>query len=636
LVAGHLSQRLSWLWPALIVGAFCLPLFVGLGGREVHGDEAIYSFAVDRMLETGDWLTPRSSPHEDAPFFEKPPLKIWIVAGAIRSGLLPHDEFGLRFWDAVCGALAFLYVFAIGRRLAGPLCGAAAVLILFVHPPLLGVHGLRSNTMDGPLFLSYCAGVYHYLAWTWTEASRRRAWHVAAVCLWFVVGFMTKFVAALFLPLVLGAASLLIGRYRSRLARDWRLWLGWSVVALILIVPWFVYQSRAHGNEFWQILLAEHVVTRFRRYLDPSHVQPWPYYFTQMGDELLRSSAFVMVAVGAALLIFDTIRRRRPEPVVLLLWFGLPLTLMSLGTSKLYHYAYPSLPPIALAGGFGLAFLARLVGPWIDGAIGSAQTWIARRAPRMAAVARRPAVRAALLAAAALGVALAVTSVVWGPIRVRLVGDVMFKSSGLLRPGLAALVLGGLAGRAQVVGRVLVPAALLSLLSVPDYRETFYRLPEYHRAVERLLDEEHAMRAARDCLLRLQATDGAGRAGIYVDAPNVVLRHEDFYYFRRVRPWKRPEREEPSHVLLFTHLFIDAEQRPVLAGASRYWQFEDRLRAGDERLIGEIAAVTGLEAGAVQTRNHKGPPALATFGDVLLLLPGRYAACTVPAPNGGR
>ena len=33
---------------------------------------------------------------------------------------------------------------------------------------------------------------------------------------------------------------------------------------------------------------------------------------------------------------------------------------MSVGTSKLHHYAYPFLPPIALAVGFGPAWVARV------------------------------------------------------------------------------------------------------------------------------------------------------------------------------------------------------------------------------------------------------------------------------------
>lgn len=63
--------------------------------------KAIYSFGADRILEIGDWLAPRSSPREDAVFLEKPPLKFWIVAAPIQLGLLPHNEFGIRFWDAL-------------------------------------------------------------------------------------------------------------------------------------------------------------------------------------------------------------------------------------------------------------------------------------------------------------------------------------------------------------------------------------------------------------------------------------------------------------------------------------------------------------------------------------------------------
>ena len=58
---------------------------------DIRNDEAIYDYAVDRILETGEWLTPRSSTL-DGPFLEKPPLKFWIVAGAIKSGLLSFQR----------------------------------------------------------------------------------------------------------------------------------------------------------------------------------------------------------------------------------------------------------------------------------------------------------------------------------------------------------------------------------------------------------------------------------------------------------------------------------------------------------------------------------------------------------------
>ena len=71
-------------WLALVIAAFCLPLFIGLGRTDLENDEAIYSFAVDEILANGDWLNPRLSPDVNNVFLEKPPLKFWIVAAPIR------------------------------------------------------------------------------------------------------------------------------------------------------------------------------------------------------------------------------------------------------------------------------------------------------------------------------------------------------------------------------------------------------------------------------------------------------------------------------------------------------------------------------------------------------------------------
>src|SRR6188472_933975 len=56
-----------------VVVACSVPLWMGLGAADLQNDEAIYSYAVDRMLDTGDWITPRAIPFDNA-FLEKPPL----------------------------------------------------------------------------------------------------------------------------------------------------------------------------------------------------------------------------------------------------------------------------------------------------------------------------------------------------------------------------------------------------------------------------------------------------------------------------------------------------------------------------------------------------------------------------------
>jgi hypothetical protein len=228
--------------------------------------------------------------------------------------------------------------------------------------------------------------------------------------------------------------------------------------------------------------------------------------------------------------------------------------------------------------------------PHVDRAVAVVHGLIERRLPRVAALTRRPAVRAALLSLAGVALAVAAVSVLYGPIRIR-TGDFLFRSSGILRPALVAFVLAMLAGGAEPFAKALIPVLMLALLPIPQYRQSF----------DLFREARHPLRTARDCVQRLQARGASRDPALYVDAPNVVLRHEDFYYFRRLRPWERPEGEQPSDALLSRRLFVGAEQRPALVGTARYWEFTKRHQAA--------------------------PVPLVSFDDVLLLLPGPYAAC---------
>ena len=249
-----------WPWMAIIIALFCVPMFLGLTLQDYDNDEAIYSFGVDTMLKDGDWLTPKSAPSETQAFLEKPPLKFWIVALPMKAGIVPTNEFGMRFPDAVLASLAFLYVFAIGRRLAGPVCGFVAVLLLFAHNPLINTHGLRTNNMETAVFLAYAAGVYHFLAWRKSGPDDKG--HLFATALYFVLGFMTKFVAALFLPLMLIAAAMIKAEDRQRVRMNWISIVMAGLLALALIAPWFIYQQIERPREFMGKIFSEHVLKR--------------------------------------------------------------------------------------------------------------------------------------------------------------------------------------------------------------------------------------------------------------------------------------------------------------------------------------------------------------------------------------
>jgi hypothetical protein len=208
--------------------------------------------------------------------------------------------------------VAFVYVFLIGRRLSGAVCGTVALIVLFAHQPLLFAHGLRSNNMEAALFLAYCGGIYHYLALA-SATGRRRAVHIGAIGAWFVLGFMTKFVAALFLPVILGAAIVLLPAHRRALAADWRRWLFTAMIGAAVILPWFVYQHLREGEALWQVMFGDHVYTRFTEYTDPSHLQPWHFYISEVWRQFVQSRSAIWVAFGLIVLAVQTARRRLAE-----------------------------------------------------------------------------------------------------------------------------------------------------------------------------------------------------------------------------------------------------------------------------------------------------------------------------------
>jgi len=589
-------------WLALVLVLFCLPLFIGLRSLDLETDEAIYSFAVDRILEVGEWLQPKSSPSETAVFLEKPPLKFWIVAAPIRAGVLPHDEFGLRFWDALFGGIAFLYVFAIGNLLAGPICGAVAVMLLFIHPPLVLDHGLRTNSMEGPLFLCYCGGIYHFLRWS-AAAGRKQA-HAIGVGVYFVLGFMTKFVAAIFLPLVLVMGALLFRRTRQKLFADWRTWLAVIALVVALIAPWFVYAYVEFGREVWDTMFAAHVYERMTVGLNQAHLHPWYFYLGKMVQGFEPSNLAWLVPIGLVVLLVQSARRRWFEATLVLLWAVVPLAIISAGSSKLYHYAYPFLPPLTLAVGYVVALMAMLGPPVVRKLLERAEDLLGEAMPRLQALSSSRSVRIVGLTAIAVASGLVLGAVAFGTVRASIGGVQLFKSSSLLRPLLVVALFGLLLRRSQPVASLLVFLLMVWWVPVRAYQETLHQFTV----------EKHPLRTARDCLkgVELQET-GAASPGVYVDTDETTW-HPLYYYFRQLGPWTR--QLQPAPDLLARNLNDPTSFRPSLVQESRY---RDYLHGPDaERLAGTASPpMIGI---------RPGPPL-----EYLLILPGPYAACSPEA-----
>ena len=593
MVSGSVNRSTS-VWSArlglsAVLCVFCLPLFVGLNGWDLRNDEALYSHVIDRILETGDWLTPRLP--GDLPFLEKPPLKFWIVAAAIRAGLLPNDEFGLRFFDALFSAVSFVYVFYTGRLLAGTLCGMVAVLILFTIDPLLFFHGLRENNMEAALVLAYCGGVYHFARWGEEGSRIRRSRHALAVGAYFTLGFMTKYVAVLFLPVVCAIAFMWREGALTRVRAQWREWIPAALFVLAATAPWFLYQAVHSGDLLWQTMFGQHVYVRFTAALDPTHLQPWHYYYSELWRELAFAGSLWIATIGLVMLTHKAWTGRPWLARLLLVWWIVPFALMSIGTSKMIHYAYPFLPPIALGAGLATDALVRAIQRGIAWGVRAAGARLPRRIYRRQAGVWPAAIRPVLVVGAAFALVLAVLTALTGQIRWQIGGVQLLQNSSVSRPLIISGVLFCLTGYVRAISAALAVAAVAVMLP----------LPAYPRTLERTMNVNRPLATLRDCMLRLDAPNA--QTHVYPTR----ISHTYYYYLRPVGPWVE-HHGSPNEDEWHRQLFVPGEQAIMILLRSDYERFTDPIdnpksRPAGFALVEEEVVVmpTPFEACAVAT-----------------------------------
>lgn len=515
--------RFRGLAAALALAVLAVPLFFGLGRTDLDGDESIYAGVVERMVAGGPWLTPTE---ENGPFLEKPPLRLWLVAAAMRLGLVGPTETGHRLIDAVMSAGALLFVFLIARGLGGTVSGLGAAFLLITQSPLLFVHGLRSGTMEPLLVLAYCGGVHHFLRWA--DGGDRR--HVAGVAGWCAAAVLVKTVSAVPLLAILLLAAGMAPSWRARAVTDRR---SWGIVAALFVAvtaPWFLLQAARHGAVVWHSMFVEHVVTRVTAAVDPTHLQPWWFYSALVADTLKMTWPYIVV--GAVVL---GIRRQTwPAAILMAAWAVVPILLFSLAASKLGHYVYPALPALAVIGGQAFGAAVRVVGD----------------VRRVSPVSRRVRAALALLVLGALALAIAVAlqgrvSVALGPLDVR--------TASPARPLLAAV-----AGMLVIAGR---RRAALGLLAVALAFSEVDR--EYGRALDHAAVRRRPLGGLVECI---GAHSGGEERRIRVSVGRPLFRDER-YYFGRVG-WRESWPLDPAHL---TRRVRDPERdTPIILDYAQY------------------------------------------------------------------
>ncbi|MCX7079122.1 MAG: phospholipid carrier-dependent glycosyltransferase, partial [Pseudomonas sp.] len=105
----------------------CLLFFFALGNHQLQGstEARVAGIAMEMHLDN-DWVTPRLF---GEPFLEKPPLSLWIDAGAIRA--FGGTPWAVRLASAFAGLFSVMLLYTLLRKFGRPttIAWAAAIML---------------------------------------------------------------------------------------------------------------------------------------------------------------------------------------------------------------------------------------------------------------------------------------------------------------------------------------------------------------------------------------------------------------------------------------------------------------------------------------------------------------------------
>lgn len=319
----------------LIFASSCV-LFYSLGERLLKTwDESIYAEIAKEMLYGHTWLTPHWN---FQPWFEKPPLFMWITALFYRC--FGVSEFSSRMLGALCGVATIWLTFEIGRLLMDEWGGFAAALMLLTNGYFLLAS--RFEAINVPLALCFTVAAYGYLR---ALRGDPRWWYAVGAAIGTAI--MLKGAGGVPIPLALFLALLMdrrLGSLRSHHARN-------SVLlAVAIALPWHLAMLAVHGRVFLDEYLGYHVLARMKGI----EVASQPAYF-YLGCYWVTFAPFAVAALVGLIFHF---RYREHSSIVVSAALVVTVSFSLVGT-KLAAYVVPAYPFISLLAILALRRLAK-------------------------------------------------------------------------------------------------------------------------------------------------------------------------------------------------------------------------------------------------------------------------------------
>lgn len=293
------------------------------GSHLFDWDEVNFAEAAREMLVTGNYSYVQIN---FEPFWEKPPLFIWMQA--LSMSAFGVNEFAARFPNAICGILTMLVLFNIGNRLVSKNFGLLWVLVYIGS--LLPQFYFRSGIID-PWFNLFIFGGIHQLIIATKESMIHRG-RVAISAVLIGLAVMTKGPTAFALVgLCSGIYFILAFKYHQ-----WKIVDALIYIAIVLIIgfSWFLLEiARGHGY-----VVEEFIDYHIRLFSESEAGHGQPFYYHPI---VLLIGCFPM----SLFFIFSYAHKTSPSNQVshykkwMNIMFWVVLIVFSIVRTKIVHYS---------------------------------------------------------------------------------------------------------------------------------------------------------------------------------------------------------------------------------------------------------------------------------------------------------
>jgi len=328
----------SRLFHQVAIVAFAILLFIpGLGSVHLFDwDEINFAESAREMLVTGDFLTVRVN-YE--PFWEKPPLFIWMQAASMK--IFGVNEFAARFPNVIAGIVTMLVLFNIGRKLKDTRFGYIWVMVY--TGSLLPFFYFKSGIIDPWFNLFIFLGTYFFVLFTNPENKGNRYLQVAASGLFLGLAVLTKGPVGFLIFMLTFGVYLIFKKFR--ISYTWKQVLLFFAVLGLVGSTWFILQI-IHGN---YTIIQDFIVYQIRLFQtkDAGHGGFLLYHFVIVLMGVFPASILALPAFSVKAVKTESNPSTKHFYQWMMILFWVVIVLFTIVKTKIVHYSSMTYFPLS-------------------------------------------------------------------------------------------------------------------------------------------------------------------------------------------------------------------------------------------------------------------------------------------------